>query len=147
MTVTTDGLEHEEADLLASWRQTFGKWYLSVYIWKDLKTLYRQGLYPEDIYLAIYVDEPKRTYPIKQVSGQFGQLHFSLDNIGAGVVAHEFRHFDWNYTDWKYSDKRITNKRMEHVCLLMGDIIKDFWNTFYEIFTDEKPGPHISGTE
>jgi hypothetical protein len=143
--VKTDGLEHDAGDLLASWRQTFGKWYIKVHIWKSLEVMHKQKLWPEDVYLAIYVDNAKRVFPTKQRSGEFGQLHFSLDNIGAGIIAHEFRHFDWNYTDWKYSDCGITEKRMEHVCLLMGNLTKDFWNTFYEVFTDEKPGSHISG--
>ncbi len=141
--IKTDGLEHEKADLLASWRQTFGRWYLSVYIWRDVEALYRAtGLYWQDKnYLACYRSIPIRNYPIKQTSGQYGQLHFNANNIGSGIVAHEIRHFDWDYVLWKYDNKNITKKRMERMCYLIGDITRSFWNTFNDKFKEKETNP------
>ncbi len=66
------------------------------------------------------------------ISRKLGEMHFFIDALGAGVVAHELQHFisHWvNVMDWDVGDKHF-----EPVSRLIGRLTREFWNEFYVRF-------------
>lgn len=66
-------------------------------------------------------------------SRKLGEVHFFLDAIGAGVVAHELQHFISHWVD--VMDWDVGDKHFEPVSRLVGDLTNQFWNAFYDRFT------------
>jgi hypothetical protein len=68
--------------------------------------------------------------------GRLGNLHFYADKMGAGIVSHEIQHFvlGWVSALVKFREGYDINDHddIEEVCLMAGDITKEFWNKYYE---------------
>jgi hypothetical protein len=66
-------------------------------------------------------------------SRKLGEIHFFLDAIGAGVVAHEIQHFISHWSSVMGWD--VGEKHFEPVALMMGRLTAEFWGAFYDRFT------------
>lgn len=66
-------------------------------------------------------------------SRKLGELHFFLDAIGAGVVAHEIQHFISHWVSVIGWD--VGEKHFETISLMAGELTAEFWGEFYDRFT------------
>ena len=62
--------------------------------------------------------------------GKVYQIHLIKKYIGAGYVCHEVLHFWIDYVRRFITD--ITNKNEEGLVIMFEDIIREFWNKYYE---------------
>ena len=66
-----------------------------------------------------------------------GELHFSTEKIGAGIVAHELQHFicQWVDAEMGVREQFALGADDEEICLLAGNLTNQFWGEFYENFS------------
>lgn len=111
-----------------------GYYYLHVYLWSDRQSMYAMaGVEPP--YSGCYVEIPRllcvKTLIPKKARPKFGEIHMALDDICAGLWAHELMHF---MLDWIVLFKLDLLKNDELLCGMTGKMTRDFWNGFYDTF-------------
>lgn len=79
-------------------------------------------------------------FTINPFDGNFidAEIHLDISMIGAGYVAHEIQHFvQW----WIWRNKLDPmGKDNENICHIVGEITARFWDKFYELYKEKKPG-------
>ena len=110
-----------------------GTW-LTCYFWDTLKEFRakaaKRKLEEAADAHACYLGAHWRFVDSDLKSRKLGELHFFLDAVGAGVVAHEIQHFISHWVsamDWD-----IGEKHFEDVAELAGNLTTEFWVAFYE---------------
>ena len=66
------------------------------------------------------------------------EIHLDISAIGCGYVAHEIQHFiQW----WIYKNSlNAIDEDFEKISEMSAKITTDFWNRFYDLYKEIKPG-------
>lgn len=113
-----------------------GQWYVHSYIWHDRNSMH-EALGNGDDYRAIYISLPYMMYEgsdwtIPVTGNKIGELHFSINAIGAGIFAHELLHFLF---DWIEKSSLDIEEDEESLAQLFGHMTARFWSKYYELFS------------
>lgn len=66
----------------------------------------------------------------------YSEIHLDLEIMGSGYVAHEIQHF---VQHWIHDNKlKPFKKDWENVAYIAGDLTKDYWARFYELYKEKE---------
>lgn len=126
--------------------QGSGAW-LKCYVWDTVEAMraYLETKREKDrwhnteaCYLGFdWIQEVEKGKEIELGTKKLGELHFHIENMGAGIVAHEIQHF---LTAWVVNMEWLGNLldgKWEPIAKMAGELTRQFWNEFYEVFETE----------
>jgi len=113
-------------------------YYVHVYLWMSKGSMHRALGNGQD-YEAIYVPLPYTVYEssdwrIPVTGNKIGELHFPMESVGSGTVAHELLHFLF---DWMKKSMLDDVEDEERLCLLFGDITAQFWRKYFSLWSKQ----------
>jgi hypothetical protein len=123
---------------------TFGDSYLSCNIWNTRDEMRAATNGKFDIggeHSACYIGTLWKITESGIKTKCLGHLHFSTEDMGAGIVAHELQHFITNliatYQEFREGFSLDNIDDIEEICLITGDLTREFWIEFYKRFEQE----------
>ena len=117
------------------------KQYVEAFFWQDTECLRRVTGEKNAAALARqgdYACTISGSEEVLKLPRKFGEVHFTINEMGAGYVAHELQHIMLYYIQ---ALKLDLEKEDERICHLFGCMTCDFWKSFYENFEEVKSGP------
>ncbi len=110
-------------------------------ICRDRKRVGKECNFDADALCSNYYKYVVHEDGTEELLSNIGKVYFSLDLMGAGVVAHEFLHATFHYyynilklPPVKKEDREWASENEESFCYIHQSMIEGFWRKYWKLY-------------